>query len=422
MKMKNKSLSFSVASAVLIIAFLVLVNWLTSWSHPWFIYPAFAVLWWPLGIYAANHKGKYVMPLAGTTLIAGFMILVNTVTSPQFPWAGFPIFAVLWWPLAQILCGEKRYRLFSIVGALWTIAFFVWLNLTTSPQFLWLIYPAFAVLWWPLSLIICGEKRYKLFSIIGALYLMVFFALINWQTSPHTLWFVYPAYAVLWWPLSMFLAKKKTMTLYAVLMSALTVILLAVINLIYTPQTVWFPWTVFYFIWWPLCQALGRKAGSVAFAVIGAVAIIGYHVFVYFMLTPEVHPWYLYLIPPAVWWPVTLALKEKAKSLAFLFGSMVVFLIYYGAINILLSPGYFWSIYLLYAFAWGVIGAYFGTRKQYFALSIWGTVITIIFFAVLNYITTPHHIWAVYPTFAILFWPLSIYFFKVKGKDIQKSA
>ncbi len=414
--MKKKTYVFAIAAAALIIGFFFAVNYITSWSHPWFIYPTFAVLWWPLSIIASQNKGKNIMAIFGSLLIAGFLALANHITSPGFPWAVFPIFAVAWWPLAQITCRAKRYRLFAVPGSLMTSAFFVWLNLTTSPHFWWFIFPVFAVLWWPLAVFFAGRNQWKLFSVIGAAYIIGFFAVINWQASPNTLWFFYPAYAVLWWPLAMFFANKRTIKFFSVLMSALTVGLLAAINLLYSPHVIWFVWTIFYFAWWPLCQCLGEKAKTLVFAVIGAAAVIAYHVAVYLVLTPGVHPWYLYMILPAVWWPVTMALKENACTLAFLLVSAVVFSLYYGVINWLYCPTYFWSIYLLYPAAWAVIGGYFGARRRFFALSIWGAVITIVFFTVVNIITSPHHIWAVYPAFAILFWPMSLYFFGQQSK------
>ena len=414
--MKNKSLIFAVAGTALTIAFFFIVNRLTSWSHPWFIYPAFAALWWPLGVWVAKNKGKHRLAIFGSLLISVFFVLVNALTSPGFPWAVFIVFTAAWWPLAQILCSKKRYRLFAVLGSLWVSVFFVWLNLTTSPGFLWFIYPVFGVLWWPLAVFFAGKNRWKLFSVIGTLMIIAFFALMNWQVSPHTLWFIYPAYAAVWWPLCMYLANRKTIKLFSVLMSGLTAALLAVINLLYSPQVLWFPWTIFYFAWWPVCQCLGAKAKTLTFAVIGAVAIIAYHIVVYRVLTPGVHPWYLYMILPAVWWPVTMAFKEKAASLGFLGISMAVFILYYGALNLIFSPIYFWSIYLLYPTAWAVIGTYYGRKHRFLAMAVWGTVITIAFFAIVNYITTPHHIWAVYPIFVILFWPLSLYFFKRTNK------
>lgn len=52
---------FSIWGAALIIGFLFFINYTTSWGHPWFVYPTFGVLWWPLATFFSwlNHKGKW---------------------------------------------------------------------------------------------------------------------------------------------------------------------------------------------------------------------------------------------------------------------------------------------------------------------------------------------------------------------------
>ncbi|MBS4190616.1 hypothetical protein KHA94_10520 [Bacillus sp. FJAT-49705] len=42
--------------------------------------------------------------------------------------------------------------------------------------------------------------------------------------------------------------------------------------------------------------------------------------------------------------------------------------------------------------------------------SIWGSVLIIALFLFINVYYTPDNIWFVYPTFAILWWPLTMYF------------
>lgn len=42
--------------------------------------------------------------------------------------------------------------------------------------------------------------------------------------------------------------------------------------------------------------------------------------------------------------------------------------------------------------------------------SIWGSSLIIAFFIFINLYYTPNTIWAIYPIFAILWWPLSMYF------------
>jgi len=42
--------------------------------------------------------------------------------------------------------------------------------------------------------------------------------------------------------------------------------------------------------------------------------------------------------------------------------------------------------------------------------SLWGSGLIIAFFIFINIYYTPHIIWAIYPIFAILWWPLAMYF------------
>ncbi|MBN2878257.1 MAG: hypothetical protein JXN65_01380 [Clostridia bacterium] len=54
----KNNLWFSIWGSALIIGFLFFINYTTSWGHPWFVYPTFAVLWWPLAMVFAwlNHR------------------------------------------------------------------------------------------------------------------------------------------------------------------------------------------------------------------------------------------------------------------------------------------------------------------------------------------------------------------------------
>ena len=50
------------------------------------------------------------------------------------------------------------------------------------------------------------------------------------------------------------------------------------------------------------------------------------------------------------------------------------------------------------------------------AYSIWGSLLIISLFVFINFYYTPHVIWFVYPTFAVLWWPLTMYFRWLKRK------
>ncbi len=415
----KKSFVFSAIGSFIIIAFLFTLNYITSWTHPWFLYPTFVVLWWPLAMFFSANRDFKAFSLAGSILVTAFFFLVNMITSSVYPWFIYPTFVMWWWPMSMYIAGKKRFKLFSVVASLYSIAFFLTVNIVSSPNVIWFIYPAFALIWWPMSQIICGAKKYKLYSVVASLYVICFLALVNYITSPGYVWFYYPAYAIAWWPLSMFLLKKKSAKVYSLTMTLLTVAFLAAINLLNTPEYMWFQYTLFYFMWWPLSMLLGNKAKTFGFAVVGAALIIAYHVMLYYIQTPLGHPWYLYIILPAIWWPVCMALRRHISRVWFLLLSLAVFVGYYVTLNLILLPNYFWSIYIIYPVLWAVMGLYFGRRKKYFAMSVCASIVTIAFFTLINYITSPNSIWAIYPSFAILWWPLSLYFYRIKKQGTQ---
>ncbi len=418
--MKKYSFLFSVIGSLSIIAMFFTINYTTSWIHPWFIYPAFAVLWWPLGVYFGQTKKFKLFSVVGSLYISGFLYLVNMITSASFPWFIFPVFGVLWWPLAMLINAKKRPGLFSIVASMLISFFFLITNYITSFDFKWFIFPVFGVLWWPISVLLCGSKKYKMYSIVSTVYITAFLAMVNYIVSPQYTWFYYPVYGLLWWPLSMFLAKKPK--LYSLVMSLITVAFLMLINYMNTPDKLWYPYCIFHFIWWPLIMFIGKRAGSLWFSVLGALAVIAYYVLLYFALTPSMHPWYLYIILPAIWWPVSTAYGRKALNAPFQLVSLLIFIGYYTVLNIVLTPEFFWAVNIIYPALWCVMGIYFGNNKKFFAFSVCAAIITIIYFSILNYMTTPNIIWAVYPSFAILWWPLSMYFYKVKKEKQQNAA
>jgi hypothetical protein len=47
------------------------------------------------------------------------------------------------------------------------------------------------------------------YSIWASILIISLFVFINFYYSPHVIWFIYPTFAVLWWPLTMFFIWKK---------------------------------------------------------------------------------------------------------------------------------------------------------------------------------------------------------------------
>jgi hypothetical protein len=99
---------------------------------------------------------------------------------------------------------------FSIWGAILIIGLVLFVNLYYTPHFLWFVFPTFAILWWPMALFFSWLKISKeistgfAFSVCGFLLIMGLLLFCNFYLTPHFIWFVYPAFAVFWWPLAMF--------------------------------------------------------------------------------------------------------------------------------------------------------------------------------------------------------------------------
>jgi len=416
--MKNKALGFSMVGSSVIIAFMVFVNYTTSPGFPWFIFPVFAVLWWPLGVFFARNRNPVAFSIIGTLLISALMVITNLVTSPGFLWFVFPVFAVLWWPLSVIF--SKNTKVFPVVSSVLIIGFFLIVNIFTSFSHPWFIYPAFAVIWWPLAVLV-GRGKHKLFSVLGFILINAFFVTVNLIVSPGYIWFIHISYAVLWWPLSIFLAKRSTIRLYSLAAAVLTIVYLALANFMNEPEILWFLYAVYPLLLWPAIMYTGRHSYRLPFAIAGSITGIAYYLVLNIFVSPG-HPWILYLLLPLVWWPVVIAFRKVAANALFLLISATIFTIYYGLLNIFVSPGHFWSLSLIFPYAWVVIGVYFGKRRKPLGLAVAGTIITSIYLIALNLIYTPATIWAVFPIFAILWWPVSIHFFKTRNKAKDRKA
>lgn len=181
--------------------------------------------------------------------------------------------------------------------------------------------------------------------------IIIFFLAVNLITSPGFLWFIFPVYAALWWPVSVFMARGKTIRIYSLIMSLFSLGYIALLNYLTVPAEPWFLYIAFPLLLWPAVMHTGRHAARLPFAIAGSLIGLGTYL-VLNIFVPPGHPWFLYLALPLLWWPITIAIKKVASNLMFLFVSVTIFMIYYGFLNIFISPGHAWSLYLLYPYAW----------------------------------------------------------------------
>ncbi|QAS51374.1 hypothetical protein [Halobacillus litoralis] len=212
--MKKLDISFVVAGSMMTILFLIIVNLLTGTSHMWSVYPVIALFLFPIGVYSIIKKRYTLFTSWASLLLMGFLIFENYRDTPDYPWFLYVFFPLVILPVVSGL--RKRwpqFRLAFIITML-TIIYYVSLNLFLSPQYPWAMFPVFAVIWWPLTVYHIQKETYFKYSIHAALLLGIFFTSVNAVFSPATIWAVYPIFGVLWWPLSMyfFVHKRKSHT------------------------------------------------------------------------------------------------------------------------------------------------------------------------------------------------------------------
>jgi hypothetical protein len=467
----SKALRTALVYSLAFIAMVVTVNLLTSPGFLWCVFPVLGVLWWPVSAYFAGKRRPFDYSLCGAALLIGLLVGTYLVASPgAHPWFLYPVLGVVWWPVSVYFARHKQPLAFAVVGFLLIAALFLALYLFASPgAHPWYLYPILGAFWWPLS--VWGAKQgARAFSVAGGLTVILTLLAVNLVASPAFWWWVYPAFFTLWWPVSVLLDKKANSTVFALGSAAVAFVFLIVMYYLQTPHAEpWYLYALLPFFWWPVSRLLRNRLGewqtalvgavvfaayytgltallygvssifslfllvagawlvyamgvskrrnSPAFAVVNAVLMIAYFVLVHRFVTPELHPWYWYAFFPLLCWPAAAALKEKAVKPVSVIACAALFLLYYGALNLFLSPGTPWILFLTLPAAAAVIGSVCREKKAWAALSVWMTLAGIAYFAAINLIYTPHAVWAVYPAFALLWWPLSMLLFGRKAKD-----
>lgn len=207
--MNKMDKNFVLAGSIMTILFLMIVNLLTGSDYPWSIYPLFAILIGAISIVfgvMGRHKQQAIYV---TAILILFLLILNIMHTPNFPWFLFAIYPIVWWPILISLGTKAKSIQIAIIGSVCTIIYYFILNMFFAPNYLWFIYPTFAVLWWPLSVFHAKRKSFYLYSIHGSILISLFFIFVNIISSPDTIWAIYPIFAVLWWPLSMYYYFKK---------------------------------------------------------------------------------------------------------------------------------------------------------------------------------------------------------------------
>lgn len=251
---RKSALAFAVAGSLMIISLLFFINYTTSRNFLWFIFPSFAVLWWPLSIFLAKQRTIKIFSTVSALIIIVFLCITNYITSPSYPWFIYPVFAVLWWPLSMYLGNKCNIRLYSVIGAGIIIAFLAADNYMFSPNYPWVLYAAFPVLFWPVCIFL-GRRAIQLsISLLCSLVVIAYYTTLNILIPSAFPWAIFPAYVVLWWPLAAFLVKYRRQMTFSLLGFILNLVFFITVNMVTTPNCIWFVYPVFAVMWWPLAM------------------------------------------------------------------------------------------------------------------------------------------------------------------------
>ncbi|WNN76206.1 hypothetical protein RKS58_23420 [Lysinibacillus capsici] len=202
-------INFSIAGSLMTMIFLGVVNYTTSPQTMWFVYPCLLLLIWPITLFFMAKKLYKQYSIVCSALIITFLIVENYIYAPDHLWFVYAIYPIIWWPILMYLDEKAKTLKTALIGCASTIIYYSILNMIVSPQYPWVIYPAFLVIWWPLALYHAQRKTFVAFSVTATILISIFFITVNVVSSPSVIWAIYPIFVTLWWPLSMYFYVYK---------------------------------------------------------------------------------------------------------------------------------------------------------------------------------------------------------------------
>ncbi len=200
--MRKKRIVFSLVGAFITIIFLLMTNYLTTPTYFWSINPIYAILlYWLITAYFISGGRYKIFSIAAALISIAYLATINYMASPIHPWFLYAAFPILWWPITQYAGKRVKTFSFSLMSSCSLIAYYIVLNYFVSPAYPWSLYTTFALLWWPIILYFSKNKKPFTLSIVGMVLITIFFIATNIINSPNVIWAVYPIFLALWWPL-----------------------------------------------------------------------------------------------------------------------------------------------------------------------------------------------------------------------------
>ena len=193
----KQELFFATLGSIMTIAFLMVVNFLTTPGDLWFLYPSHVLILLPISLYFLSKK-QYKQFVLFTGLVTILFLWVNNYfNSPGHPWILYVAYPIILLILFTFLGKASKKLSVALIGSGATILYYSLLNYYLSPGYPWAIYPAYAILWWPILLYFIRSKRYFGLSILGTFITVVFLIIVSAISTPNVIWEVYPIFLIL---------------------------------------------------------------------------------------------------------------------------------------------------------------------------------------------------------------------------------
>lgn len=206
---KAKTVPFAVISAIIITLYYVLINIFVEPRHPFWIYVAYGLLWWPLGIAFSGKTSQKLLALISLAANIAFVIYFSQIIRPDYNWSIYAFGPAVLCSVMLFFGEKSRTLAFSILAYLLLLAYYGYINAFVETRHPFIIYIAFALAWWPTSLSFVRHRNLLRYSLVSFFLIAAFFTATNLVTTPHVLWAVYPIGAAAFWPLSVLVFGKK---------------------------------------------------------------------------------------------------------------------------------------------------------------------------------------------------------------------
>ncbi len=363
LKDKLTKLPFALLLGALSAGYCLAINLLLTPTQFWAHHAIFAVLWWPMSLYFGGRGDYKKFSVAGALLTVAYLIVCNLLSTP-YPWALYACFPVVMWPLAMHLGKRIGALVFSVAGSALTLAWYGALNLALEPGSPWIIFIAFALLWWPLSVFFRGRRTPHIYAVVMSAISIMFFAAVNIIYSPGAVWAFYPAFALLWWPLTLLFAQRRAWRAYSIAAYLMTIVFLAAVNLITSPVFLWCVFPALALLWWPLAMLFRGRRSPFGFSVAGAALAIATLLVINLMTSPS-FLWSLYPVLCVLWWPAAVFFAKRKSALGFSVTGCLLVVALTAAVNLMTSPAFLWFVFPTFGVLWWPLGVFFhGARRR----------------------------------------------------------